>query len=250
MDTLGGVLLYLGLIVAALGAICVIYPLRRIGIRKRKTGLLVVLAAFCAFAGGVYLPARELHVHPVRTHLDEFIPVYQFGEFHSISMAASKGEIHTAIHQVRAGEIRYFSILWRIRFFHPPDTDRPILDWFTSGGFQLLADGPDEVLFGFERDRYAPLGKVAMNFRITEVDAGHCLLTTETRVYAVGFHTLHAVAAYWRMIRPGSALIRRMWLRAIKARSESAPPVDARFRQADSGRGSYRPSRGIATADI
>jgi hypothetical protein len=28
-------------------------------------------------------------------------------------------------------------------------------------------------------------------------------------------------AAYWRVIYPGSALIRRMWLRAVKRRAES-----------------------------
>jgi hypothetical protein len=30
-------------------------------------------------------------------------------------------------------------------------------------------------------------------------------------------------AAYWRVIYPGSAWIRRMWLRAIKARAELTP---------------------------
>jgi len=28
---------------------------------------------------------------------------------------------------------------------------------------------------------------------------------------------------YWRVIYPGSALIRRMWLRAIKQRAEALP---------------------------
>jgi len=28
---------------------------------------------------------------------------------------------------------------------------------------------------------------------------------------------------YWRVIYPGSALIRRMWLRAIKKRAEALP---------------------------
>ncbi|HYW41393.1 MAG TPA: hypothetical protein VE959_00970 [Bryobacteraceae bacterium] len=35
-----------------------------------------------------------------------------------------------------------------------------------------------------------------------------------------GPQLLHGFAAYWRMIYPGSALIRRMWLRAIKRRAE------------------------------
>src|ERR1017187_3674488 len=71
----------------------------------------------------------------------------------------------------------------------------------------------------------APLVKIVMSFRIQEVDATHCLLTTETRVYAAGTHVLRGFVTYWRMIYPGSALIRRMWLRAIKLRAEA--PADA-----------------------
>jgi hypothetical protein len=54
------------------------------------------------------------------------------------------------------------------------------------------------------------------------VDATHCWLTTETRVYAAGAKAVRGFAAYWRMIYPGSSLIRRMWLRAIKLRAEAA----------------------------
>jgi hypothetical protein len=64
--------------------------------------------------------------------------------------------------------------------------------------------------------------KIVMNFRIEEGDATHCTLSTETRVYAVGRDVLRGFAAYWKMIYPGSSLIRRMWLRAIKLRAESA----------------------------
>jgi hypothetical protein len=62
-----------------------------------------------------------------------------------------------------------------------------------------------------------------MNFRIEEIEAAHCTLTTETRIYATGFHVLHGFAGYWRLIYPGSSLIRYEWLRAIKRRAEAAP---------------------------
>jgi hypothetical protein len=77
---------------------------------------------------------------------------------------------------------------------------------------------PDE----FKASHPAPFIKIVMNFRIEDVDATHCLLTTETRVYAVGTQPLRGFASYWRMIYPGSALIRREWLRAIKLRAEAA----------------------------
>ncbi len=43
----------------------------------------------------------------------------------------------------------------------------------------------------------------------------------ETRVHATDDPTKRKFAAYWRTIYPGSALIRVMWLRAIRRRAES-----------------------------
>jgi hypothetical protein len=63
-----------------------------------------------------------------------------------------------------------------------------------------------------------------LSFRPREIGVARCLLTTETRVYAAGAQQLHGFAAYWRMIFPGSSLIRRMWLRAIRGRAEAATP--------------------------
>jgi hypothetical protein len=45
-------------------------------------------------------------------------------------------------------------------------------------------------------------------------------LTTETRIYATDTSARKKFAAYWRVIYPGSALIRVMWLRAIRGRAE------------------------------
>ncbi len=70
---------------------------------------------------------------------------------------------------------------------------------------------------------------IGFDFRIDEAGAGKCLLTTETRIYAVGTHMRRGLAAYWRMIYPGSALIRREWLKAIRLRAEAEPGVVARF---------------------
>ena len=47
---------------------------------------------------------------------------------------------------------------------------------------------------------------------------------TETRVATSDERSERVFARYWRVIYPGSALIRRNWLRAIKARAEAAPP--------------------------
>src|ERR1039458_6681530 len=86
-----------------------------------------------------------------------------------------------------------------------------------GGAWNPKAD-PDE----FQNFREAPLAKIAMNFRLVERDAAHCTVITETRVYAGGAPVVRRVAAYWRVIYPGSALMRHIWLRAIKLRAEGA----------------------------
>ena len=47
--------------------------------------------------------------------------------------------------------------------------------------------------------------------------------STETRVFATDDSARRRFAAFWRVIYPGSALIRRMWLRAIQRRAEVLP---------------------------
>jgi hypothetical protein len=63
-----------------------------------------------------------------------------------------------------------------------------------------------------------------MNFRVQGVGPGVTLLTTETRIYATDSVSQRKFARYWSVVYPGSALIRRMWLRAIRKRSLSPLP--------------------------
>ena len=63
--------------------------------------------------------------------------------------------------------------------------------------------------------------KAAMNFRIEPQPDGTCRLTTETRIFATDRDTARRFAVYWRLVHPGSALLRVTWLRAIAARAES-----------------------------
>jgi hypothetical protein len=62
--------------------------------------------------------------------------------------------------------------------------------------------------------------KATMNFLIEPDGSGGCILKTETRIFATDASSRRRFAAYWRVIYSGSALIRRMWLRAIKLRAE------------------------------
>jgi hypothetical protein len=238
MTMFGGVLLYLGLISAAAGVASLLKPFRFLGIGTRKRGLVVLGLGLLAFTTGVYLPITETRVENPRTRLDEFAPAFQFNEVHTVSINAPKDRVYLAVWAVCPEEIRFFKTLMWMRGFG--DTmapeHRPILESFTAGWFLPLAEDPSrEIVIGragsarggrsltaeeFKLPFEAPRVKIVMNFHIDDVDATHCTLTTETRVYAVGTHVLRGFATYWRMNYPGSALIRRMWLRAIKLRAE------------------------------
>jgi hypothetical protein len=238
MTIFGGVLIYLSLIGAAAGFLSLLKPLRFLGIRSRKKGLVVLGLGLAGCAAGVYLPVWETRVETPRTRLDEFAPVYQFSEFHKVLIHAPRDRVYSAIRTVTPGEIRFYKTLMSMRRLSSGPADQPILKSFTTGWFLLLAEDPGrEIVFGeagdgrrkrsktpeeFKALKQAPLIKIAANFRIEDVDATHCWLTTETRVYAAGTNAVRGFATYWRMIYPGSSLIRRMWLRAIKLRAEAA----------------------------
>jgi hypothetical protein len=82
-----------------------------------------------------------------------------------------------------------------------------------------LASGPTPESFkALTRPGFA---KAVMSFTIEPQGPGLCLLRTETRVHATDPVSRDVFARYWRVIAPGSMLIRHMWLRAIKVRAEA-----------------------------
>lgn len=63
--------------------------------------------------------------------------------------------------------------------------------------------------------------KVAMQFRLTDLDGGQkTLLTTETRIASTDDRTAHVFAPYWWAIRAGSVLIRREVVAKVRKRAE------------------------------
>ena len=187
---------------------------------------------------------RESRIEHVETRIDEFMPVWQFGELHSIEVAASPARTFEAMKAVTANEIFLFCLLTWIRrggrrtsesILNPGKT-RPLIDVATGSGFVRLAeDSPRELVIGTiirkPRDSSAtllpaifkatlPPGHTiaAMNFLVTPTASGGSRVSTETRVFANSPAARRAFGNYWKVIYPGSALIRRMWLRAIKRR--------------------------------
>jgi hypothetical protein len=70
---------------------------------------------------------------------------------------------------------------------------------------------------GFAEPGYA---KAGFNFSVAPGPAGGCVLSTETRVLGTDPGARRRFRVYWTVVRPGSGLIRRDWLRAIRKRAE------------------------------
>lgn len=249
MNLIGTILVYVGLAASFLGVVSLLKPLTFLGIASRWYGLLALGCGIVLLLIGETLPASEKQIRVQQTQLDEYVPVYQFEEFHSILVHAPPERVFKAIQEVSADEISLFRALTWIRRFGqsgqesvlnaPPH--QPLLAVALRTGFMKLAEGQDrEVVLGtlvvrpprwrpntratpddFKQLRAAGFAVAAINFRIQEEAGGFSLLTTETRAYATDASARRKFAAYWRVIYPGSALIRVMWLRAIRHRAEA-----------------------------
>jgi hypothetical protein len=253
---LGVIVTYLGLITTFVGSLSVLRPFGLLAIHSRAQALAMIAAGLVAVFIGGSLPAKEIHVTKARTQLDQFVAAWQFAEFHSLRVAAPKEKVYEAIQQVTAEEILFFhTLIWIRRFGRagpesvlnpPPNT--PLLEVATKTAFIILAEEANhEIVLGalvatprgwrsggnrspkafkaLAASTQPGFAVAAMNFRLEDCSAASaraCTLITETRVYATDAPSRRRFARYWRVIYPGSSLIRIMWLRAIKKRAARA----------------------------
>jgi hypothetical protein len=215
------ILFYAGLIILAIGVLSLFSA------RRRRVAAMFVGAALIVMIIVLLLPARESRSATRESRLDDVMPVWQFEERHTIHVAASPERVFAAIRTVRADDIALFRTLTTIRCLGRcrgesilnPSRQTPILDVATKSGFRYLADDPPrELVVG---TFVAPRVAATMNFLVTPDGRGGSNVSTETRVFAATDSVRRRFAVYWRIIHPGSDLIRRGWLRAIKERAES-----------------------------
>lgn len=196
--------------------------------RTRRVARFVLIAAVAAIVITLAWPALLERSSGDGSHLDSVMPRFQFSERHVIHVDAPPERVYAAIRAVTAGDIQWFRTLTAIRRLGRPlpagilnaPAEEPILDLATRTSFRWLAnDPPRELVIGV---RVARDTNAAMNFLVAADGHGGSNLSTETRVYAATDAAVRAFKVYWRIIRPGSEIIRRSWLRAIKRRAEQA----------------------------
>ena len=187
--------------------------------------------------------------------LDDLMPDSEFNEVHAVRISGPPDLALEAVRSVPLGEMPLVRLLFAIRSLPariggkrglPADGEISLYEQMLDFGFTQLAETPGrEVVCGgigqmfeacggvapavgdarsFLAFREPGYAKVAMSFS-AEVTEGGAWLTTESRVLTTDPVSRRRFGRYWRVIRPGSAAIRRSWLRAAKRRAERGYPV-------------------------
>jgi hypothetical protein len=249
---LDSIALYLGLALVFVGLVSLIRPVPFIRIRTRRVAAIVAAAGLVFTIVALSVPVQTKRVSTPFSRLDDWMPAWQFDERHTIHVDASPEKVFAAIRAVRADEIRLFRTLIAIRRCGQPGPEsilnpsehKPLLDVATETTFIYLADDPPrELVVGtvvaappkgrtsgkltpeiFRKTLLPGVALATMNFLVTPDGNGGSIVSSETRVSANSAPTVRRFAVYWRIIHPGSDIIRRMWLRAIKLRAEEKVP--------------------------
>jgi hypothetical protein len=185
--------------------------------------------------------------------LDELLPEPSHRTRYETSVAAPPAAVWAAIQEVTPAELPLTRVLTTVRalpaaMLRRPsagadDANRPLVEQFLASGFGVLheqapwalavgASGRPWRVWEGRHAAGAPHAaghvRMVMAFELQAQGAG-TRLATETRVRPVDAAAARAFARYWRLIRPGSALIRLDLLRAIRQRAEraSAAPQEA-----------------------
>ena len=180
--------------------------------------------------------------------LDQFLPEYDFSEYHSVKVKASPEIVYKAIKRVDMSDSRLIKGLLALRLlpyvFRPgkkPDFHSAmVLDDFIKMGFIKLADFfPDEMILGLAGQFWKPtvqlraippdrfrhfsrpgLCKAVWNIQARPNGPAGSLLSTTTRIHCQGAKARVLFTCYWGVIRPFSGLIRMVLLRLIRQEAE------------------------------
>lgn len=240
-------LAYSGIVVALCGLANLAIPFRFLGIRKRVVGAILLAGGVGQAIAALLWPAPMIRVAQHRTILDDVMPEYQFFEKHSARIHARPEQVMQAVRQSTFGDMTSLVTLLKIRggALRIHDTadflqDKRVLDAFSASGYVSGGGEHEVVMCGGANIRakrslefhtlqefvdYREQGavKMAYDFIVEDAGGGWSTLSTETRVLALDDLTRRGMGRYWRLIVPGSGLLRRQWLEGIKKRAESMP---------------------------
>jgi hypothetical protein len=247
---LSSVVPYAGLVLVVTGLICLVHPLRTIFVRTRKAALGVTAAGIIGAALALFWPTSTTTVLERKSRLDEAMPQYEFVEHHQIRVHAPLREAYSALQAVTLDELAAYPILMKIRsgamgrrWSRPKGPSPAIIAVFSDprSGYILIERNEREMVFGgvgrvassmpkpvlsspaaFASFHQSGCVKVAFNLKVDDSSNGWTTVSTETRLHGLDAGSRRGMAAYWRLIYPGSGMLRTMWLQAARARVEKA----------------------------
>jgi hypothetical protein len=169
--------------------------------------------------------------------IESFAPHYDTIETHAIEIAAPPDTVFAAL---RTTDFTASPIIKTLMFLrsgtHAPTRRGTTLTTLASGGFGQLADDGREFVLGVAGQFWRPRGNLlpfdkkhfegtippgtaigVWNFAVAPLRDGTATrLTTETRVVCADAPARRRFRAYWFVVGPFSALIRRVMLRAVR----------------------------------
>jgi hypothetical protein len=193
--------------------------------------------------------------------IDDYLPRWDVRERHRVVVRAAAAEVWSALRTADLASSPLVGALLGIRGLPGAlargragvaalgrEARAPItLASFESRGFRVLEERPrEELLIGLEGQFWRPTGRIATpdvdafrdgrppaagtaravwNFTLdarATPGPGAVELRTETRVLCADAATRRRFLPYWWIIRPGSGLIRRAMLHAIRRHAESS----------------------------
>jgi hypothetical protein len=241
-------LAYAGIVAAVFGLANLAVPFRFLGICKRVVGALTLAGGVVLTLAALFWPTPMIRAAQHKSILDDIMPEYQFSEKHWVRIHTQPGQAMKAVRESTWGDLKALVTLLKIRgaVLRTPyqetgafATDKRIFDVSAASG-PVLGGSDHEIAMAWGADVQAkrPLPvrtlqefadyrqpgaiKICMDFNVEDASGGWSTVTGETRVLALN-ESPRGLAIYWRLMVPGSGLLRRQWLESIKRRAETEP---------------------------
>lgn len=244
---------WMGTIIMVIGLISLLHPLDSLFILNRTIAAFVVLGGVCISMASLFWPAKVKHSPTTDQQIDALLPAYAFSEYHDVPIKAPAEKVKQTLQVTGVNDIPAAHVLMKIRGIADKDVDlsdraaksEAGLGTFSTPDFNFFVVGPDEFITvmiiksamlsnktgkpappeistleqfkSFNKPGYV---KVAVNFRFISNGNEEILLTTETRNQGTTHYDNRVFGRYWRLVYPGSAIIRRVWLDTIKKKAE------------------------------
>jgi hypothetical protein len=244
---------WIGAILTIVGLVSLIHPLAFLLIINRSIAGLVALGGLLISVSSLFWPVKLEKSPTSEQQLDGLMPVYSSNEFHEVRINAPLEKVKQVFQVTGVKDIPIAHLLMKIRGIADEDVDlsdrasnnRVSSEMVSTPDFNFFVVTPDEWItvmilksaiitnnanlpappeistleqyISFNEPGYV---KVAVNFRFIKINNNETILTTETRNNGISHKDNRVFGYYWRIIYPGSAIIRRLWLDTIKKKTE------------------------------